>query len=239
MDFAIQISAYLIGIPLQILTIHAMLRKSYTEFPFVFAYVIGAFLASVIEAPLSLAYYRNAEDKAIAYNYALWYWIDEAVLEVLVFAVVLSLVYYATAKLPSRRLIRTALLVSAVLFVGITFRITYQSGASHQGLWLTPWFRDVKFGAAVLDLALWAMLLASREKDHRILYLSCGLGIMFAGQSIGESIRSLAIGHELHAVATVGGLVGLASDTAMMYLWWRTFRAHQPVIPKIRPLRSF
>jgi hypothetical protein len=157
---------------------------------------------------------------------------------VLVFAVVLSLVYYATAKLPSRRLIRIALLIAAVLFVGITFGITYQSGASHQGLWLTPWFRDVKFGAAVLDLALWAMLLASREKDQRILFLSCGLGIMFAGQAIGESIRSLSIGRESHIVATVGGLLGLAADTAMMYLWWRTFRAQQPAATKVRPVRS-
>jgi hypothetical protein len=238
MDFAIQISAYLIGIPLQILTIHAMLRKSYAEFPFVFAYVIGAFLAAVIEAPLSLAYYRNADDKSVAYIYAMWYWIDEAVLEVLVFAVVLSLVYYATSKLPSRRLIRTALLIAAVLFVGITFQITYRVGVIHQGLWLTPWFRDVKFGAAVLDLALWAMLLASREKDQRILFLSCGLGIMFAGQAIGESIRSLAIGHELHVVSIIGGLVGLAAESTMMYLWWRVFRAQEPAATKIRPVRS-
>ena len=238
MDFAIQISAYLIGIPLQILTIHAMLRKSYAEFPFVFAYVIGSFVAAVVEAPLSLAYYRNADDKSVGYIYALWYWIDEAVLEVLVFTVVLSLVYYATAKLPSRRLIRAALLVAALLFVGTTFAVTYQPGASHQGIWLTPWFRDVKFGAAVLDLALWAMLLTSREKDQRILFLSCGLGIMFAGQAIGESIRSLAIARELHVVATVGGLLGLASDIAMMYLWWRTFRAQEPAAPRARPVRS-
>ena len=52
---------------------------------------------------------------------------------------------------------------------------------------MTPWTRDLNFCSAILDLALWALLIAAREKDHRLLLLSGGLGIQFTGEAIGES----------------------------------------------------
>ena len=39
------------------------------------------------------------------------------------------------------------------------FSIHYRASAA-LGVWMTPWKRDIRFGAAVLDLAAWGMLVA-------------------------------------------------------------------------------
>ena len=103
------------------------------------------------------------------------------------------MIYYATSKLAPRRIVRLGLIAGAVLFAGISFLVHYHPVPNMSyGLWATPWTRDLRVCAAVLDLALWAMLIASREKDQRLLMLSCALGIMFAGEAVGESLRNLA-----------------------------------------------
>jgi len=37
---------------------------------------------------------------------------------------------------------------------------------------MTPWTCDLNFCSAILDLRCWMMLIAAREKDHRLLLLS-------------------------------------------------------------------
>src|ERR1051326_1638307 len=202
MDLAIQLCSYLIGLPLELFTIAAMLRGGYRRYPFVFAYVITYFLTTVVEMPSSVAYYYdrlvyplpNIRADQAAETYAWWYWRDEAVLQVLVFAVVISLIHAATTRFGPRRVVRLGLVVAAALFAITSFAIHYQPTAPNvsYGVWATAWTRDLRVCAAILDLALWAMLIASREKDQRLLMLSCALGIMFAGEAVGESLRNLA-----------------------------------------------
>jgi len=241
MDLAIQLCSYLVGLPLQLLTIAAMLHGASKRYPLVFLYVLASFLTTVVEMPASVAYYYvriydPAKKVQAAENYTWWYWRDEALLEVLVFAVVISLIYYATSKLRPRRIVRFGLLAGAVLFAGISFLVQYHppvSGISY-GEWANAWTRDLKFCAAVLDLALWAMLIASREKDSNLLMLSCAVGIMLAGEAIGESVRNLANQHRSHALADVGGLLVLVSDLGFLYIWWRAFRAAKVPVPVTR-----
>jgi hypothetical protein len=224
MDFAVQVCAYLIAVPLQLLTIRAMLRGGFRAYPLVFAYLIAALLTTAIEMPLSLAYYSNKTQDA-ARNYMRWYWRDEALIEVLIFAVVINLIYLTTSKLESRRIVRLLLISGGVLFVAITFLITYEPNPKQFfGVWATRWVSQLKFCAAILDLALWAMLIGVRKKDYRLLMLSCGLGIMFAGGAIGEALRNLASAHEHHALSYVGSLIMLTADTMLLYIWWRAFR---------------
>jgi hypothetical protein len=243
MDLTIQLCSYFVGIPLELLTIAAMLRGGYKRYPFVFAYVVVYFLTTVAEMPSSVAYYYarhlynppHPRLNVTAENYAWWYWRDEAVLQILVFAVVISLIYYATSKLGPRRIVRLGLIAGAVLFAGISFLIHYHPPAPNvsYGLWATAWTRDLRLCAAILDLALWAMLIASREKDNRLLMLSCALGIMFAGEAVGESLRNLASTMESqsrgHVLADVGGVLGLVSDLAFLYIWWRAFLTPKPL----------
>ena len=222
MDLAIQVCSYLFGLPLILLTIAAIFRSGPRSYPFAFAYVIALFLATVAELPTSLAYYARQGRTPEAMVYL--YWIDEAILQLLIFAVVISLIYSATAKLGSRRLVRLALIAGAVLFVGVSF-LAHYSPKGVIGLWMNPWSRDLKFCAAILDVLLWALLVGSRNKDYRLLLLSGGMGVMFAGEAIGESIRQLATTRRVHWMATSGGTLVIISDLLFLYIWWRAFRA--------------
>ena len=239
MDLAIQLCSYLAGLPLELLTIAAMLRGGYRRYPFVFAYVVIYFLTTIVEMPSSVAYYyaRHLYKpphpllNQTAENYAWWYWRDEAILQVLVFAVVISLIYYATSKLGPRRIVRLGLISGAVLFAGLSILVNYHPNEAYP-LWATAWTRDLRLCAAILDLALWAMLIAAREKDSLLLMLSCALGIMFAGEAVGESLRSMAsaIASQArgHVVADIGGVLALVSDLGFLYIWWRAFRTSKP-----------
>src|SRR6266567_2149961 len=168
MDLTIQVCSYLVGIPLELLTIAAMLRGGWKRYPFVFAYVVTYFLTTVAEMPSSVAYYyaRHLYKpphpllNQTADNYTWWYWRDEAVLQVLVFAVVISLIYYATSKLGPRRIVRLSLIAGAVLFALISFLVQYHPTAPNvsYGVWATAWARDLRVCAAVLDLSLWAIM---------------------------------------------------------------------------------
>ncbi len=37
---------------------------------------------------------------------------------------------------------------------------------------MTPWTRDLNFGAAILDMGLWALLIGSQRKDRKLLLVT-------------------------------------------------------------------
>ena len=224
MDFAIQICSYVIGIPLELLAIGAILRGGFRRFPLVLVYLAALFVTTVVELLFFLAYRSDPHNSHLIGSMNRNYYRDEGILQVTTFAVVISLIDAATRKIGPRRIVRLGLVAAATLFAGVTFRVHYIPDPNQIGIWMTPWTRDLKFVSAVLDLALWALLIGSREKDHRLLILSGGLGIMFAGGSIGEAIRNLATPGQSHVVASIGGLVGTLADLMLLYILWQAFR---------------
>jgi uncharacterized membrane protein len=116
-----------------------------------------------------------------------------------------------------------ALILGACLVAGGALLAHYDR--SHQpGLWLTPWFRDLYFACAVMDIVLWTLLLATRDKDRQLLLLSGGLGVEFAGSAIGESLRQMAIRSRSHPLSLTGAVVMLAAGAFRYYAWWRALR---------------
>jgi hypothetical protein len=89
---------------------------------------------------------------------------------------------------------------------------------------MAPWTRDLSFCSAILDLALWALLIVSRGMDHRLLLLSGGLGIQFTGEAIGESIVQLALRTRSHAMSLTGAVIILLADLVFLYIWWQALR---------------
>jgi hypothetical protein len=221
MYFALQVCSYLVWLPLEILALIAILRGGVRRHPFVFAYLITSFLTAVMEMPISIISHPTPTQKV---HFGTLYWFDEGVREVFIFAVVINLIYRTTANLESRRVARLLLVAGSVLFVAISFLVHYDSKVAFMGLWITPWTRDLKFCSAVLDMALWALLISSRKKDQTLLMLAGGMGIMFAGEAIGESIRSLSIPHSNQVLARIGNIVGLIADFAFLYIWWQALR---------------
>jgi uncharacterized membrane protein YgdD (TMEM256/DUF423 family) len=221
MRFAIQACGLLIGIPLEIMVIAALLRGGYRRFPLIFVYAILNFLATVVEIPPAWAYLHGVQGGA-ARMVGYW-WNDEGVFQLLNYLVVMSLIYQATATLPSRRILRASLFMGALLFSGITFLIHY-SPQQQPGAWMTSWTRDLNFCSAVLDLALWALLISMREKDYRVLMLSGGMGIQFTGEAIGQSLRQLSQRDHSLVLARSGAILIMISNLALMFIWWRAFR---------------
>jgi hypothetical protein len=222
MRFAIFLCGVLVGLPLQLLIIAALLRGGcYRRFPLIFIYMIGDFFTTVVELPSAAGYDRGMRWAAITLPAV--YWLDEVIMQVLVYAVVMSLIYQATGKLRSRRIVRASLIAGAILFAGISFLI-HRDPALNAGSFMTPWTRDLNFSSAILDLALWALLIASREKDHRLLLLSGGLGIQFTGEAIGTSIRQLALRTRSRAISLTGGVTMLLASLVFLYIWWQALR---------------
>jgi len=218
---AIHISGLAIGVPLELMIIARLLRGGYRKFPLVFVYSILNFLATVVEFPSMVAFYRGVA--TAGRTSADYWWNNEAIFQVMNYLVVMSLIYQATAELPSRRILRVSLFAGAILFAGVTFFVHYNPAILLTGLWMTPWMRDLNFCSAVLDLTLWALLIGQREKDERVLLLSGGMGIQFTGEAIGESLRQLAQKDRSIALSLTGGIIMMLSNLAFLFIWWRAF----------------
>jgi len=221
MRFAILLCGWAIGLPLQILIIGTLLRGGYRRFPFLFAYVIGDFLTTVADVPSAIDYYRGTQGATFAFPAV--YWLNAVVMQVLVYAVVMSLIYQATGTLRPRRIVRASLIAGAILFAGISFLIHWNP-ALNRGSFMTPWTRDLNFCSAILDLALWSLLIASRERDQCLLLLSGGLGIKFTGEAVGTSIRQLALRTRSRTLSVSGGVLMLLANLLFLYIWWQAFR---------------
>jgi len=226
MRFALELCSDVAGIPLEVLILSALLRGSYKRYPAPFAYVSALFMTTALETPLWVAGYINLvrySDRRIWIQWHSCYWVDQFILMVLEFALVVSFIYQATATVGPRRIVRLAVSGGAVLFAATTFAIHHNARVA-PGQWMTPWASDLHFCAAILDLALWAMLVASTRRDPILLMLSGALGIQFAGGAIGEAVRNLAQVNQSLALSVLGGIVIIASNLTFLYIWRQALR---------------
>lgn len=221
MELIIQVCDYLVWFPLAILVISAVLKRGVRHYPLIFAYLVVTLLITVAQMPTALAYHRAGHIQGDWFR--VLYAISEGTTYVLMFGVVISLVYRATAVLSARHLLRMVLFVGGPLFAGISFLVHYDSHLMI-GMWMTPWIRDLNFCAAVLDLFLWALLLGAREKDHCLLLLSGGMGILFAGDAVGDAVRSIAIRYRSYPIFASAAVITLLAEAGFLYIWWQALR---------------
>ena len=209
---------YLVGLPLELLIVATLLRGGYTRYPFVFAYVVADLITTVIEIRPSLGYGSRSE---VMIHQFMWiYWIDERVMQILMFLVVISLVYLAAQdRRPSGSGV-AVIIAGTLIFTGISFLIHY-SPRLYIGQWMTPWTRDLNFAGALLDLGLWAKLISQPRKDYRLLMVSGALGIQFTGQAIGQAIRALSHSPTVRFLANI---LLMSMDLIFLYLWYQAFR---------------
>ena len=203
------------------MTLHALLRGWYRRFPFVFAYILVGFLADVIEVPTRIAAYFNRQ--VAPHTPATYYWLDEVLLQVLMFALVVNLISSATARLRSRRILRAALIGAPLLIAAVALAVEYRSGVEY-GVWITPWLRDLNFSSSMLDLLLWMLLIASQQREYKLLMLSGALGIQFTGEAIGNALRTMATPRQSRPLSFTGTILFGLADMACLFIWWRAFR---------------
>jgi hypothetical protein len=222
MRAALQYAGWLVGLPLELLIIAALVRGAYRRLPFLLLYCLALFLTTVVEISVNQAYYSGIH---LGASRATYYWIDEAIRQLLIFAVVVSFIYLTTARFASRSLLRASLIIAAIAFAGGSFWLHYNGHAprGEKWTWMTLWVRDLDFSAAFLDLALWGLLLASRKRNLQLLMLAGGLGIQFTGEAIGQSLRYL-----VRLPLSPGDVIGLVTNLAGLWIWWQALRT--PVV---------
>jgi len=225
----LQLCSWLMGIPLAFLVVAALIRGPWRQFPLVFLYAVAVFVITLVEIPLKVQYFATG-DAAVWHRAASIYWVDEIILQVLIFALVIGLIDQAVSAGRRRRLIRAGLIVGVLVFGSTSFLIHYDPLAKYGDL-MTQWTSDLNVCSTVLDLGLWAMLIASRRSDRRLLLISGGLGMQFTGEAIGAAIRHLSAPSMAEAVSVAGSGVSGLADLACLYVWWQVFRpapAHSP-----------
>ena len=94
----LQYTLWAIGMALEVLAISALLRGAYKRYPLLFAYCVTLFLIRWSRWRASRPSLRAAR---IADKWKYYYWVNDALLQALVFAVVISLIYRALG--PGRR----------------------------------------------------------------------------------------------------------------------------------------
>jgi len=211
----LQYVGWFIGLPLELLIIAALIRGPYRRFPVVLAYSVVLFLTTVIEVSV---YHIGTSGILSGHTWARYYWYDEGARQVLLFAAVISLIYHASSGSQSRPRLALMLTAGSILFAGATFMI-HHGGHARVGEWMTLWIRDLAFCAAILDLGLWLLLLATRRTESRLLLLSGGLGIQFTGEALGESLRNL-----FPLELSPGDVVSLLAGLAALWIWWHALR---------------
>jgi len=221
MLFALQVLALAVDLPLLFLIITSLLRGTWRRFPLVLVLTLVELISALVQMPGAIEHALGRS--APGMRFAQVYWVSQTTFRLLVYAVVIGFLYQACGRLRSVKPSRIGLIVGACLVAGGTLLASYD-GSLTPGRWLTPWLRDVTFIGALMDLMLWTLLVASRDKDHQLLLLSGGLGVEFAGDAIGDSLRQLAIQPRSHALWMTGNLVTIAAGAFRYYAWWRALR---------------
>lgn len=230
MRFAIQILALAVGLPLQVLVVAALLRGAWRRFPLLLAFSAVELVSALVQAPSALQWMAGRQPQG--QPYWITYWIGQVINQLLLYAVVISLLYRACERLRSARVARAVLILAACLVAGGSF-LAHHGQSPVRGIWMTPWFRDLNFACALMDIVLWTSLLVARDKDRQLMLLSGGLGVEFAGASIGESLRQMAMRSRSHPLALAGGTIAVAASLFRFYTWWRALRRQKaPVRPQ-------
>ena len=135
MRFGVQVLALAIGLPLQVLVVVALLRGAWRRFPLLLAFSAVELVSAVVQAPSALEWMRGLHPPGLPY----WitYWTGQVINQLLLYAVVISLLYRACDRLRSARAARVVLILAACLVAGGTFLLHYGQSPV-RGIWLTP-----------------------------------------------------------------------------------------------------
>jgi hypothetical protein len=224
MQVALQVCGYLVGLPLELLVISVLLRGPYKQYPLLLLYMVADFLTTVIEIRPSLNY--GSRTPEAVREWAFIYWMDERIMQTLMFLLVISLIYTAAANIGPRRLVLSAVVSGTLIYAGISLLAHYNPSVV-VGKWMTPWTRDLNFGAAILNAGLWFMLIRPGKRDRRLLLLSGGLGILFTGQAIGQALRNIGQSLAVRSPSAVlaGNILIMTTTLLCFYIWWRSLRS--------------
>src|SRR5690606_1712218 len=92
-------------------------------------------------------------------------------------------------------------------------------------LWMTKVIRDLSFCSVLLNLWLWSILIARRERDTRRLLIAGGLGVQMTGDAIGQSLRQMQVSP---LVYHAGSYLIVVTHLLCLVIWRRALARDHP-----------
>ena len=175
-----------VGTLLQLLVILSLSRGLARKYPVLAVYSVVSFLITVAESAAFLKLFTWKGSFSV-----MIYWIDEMIIQVLVFTLVVSLTSKALKRGPGHRSVGLSLALVSALVMAIAVLLAYNPRTADISQWMTDASRNLSFASAIFNMLLWSVLLSQREKDAQLLMVSGGIGIQTTGKAIAHSIRSL------------------------------------------------
>jgi len=186
MNFLFQI-LYGVDTVLQALLLLLLLRGSFRKYTVFSLFILFGFAADVAEG---IAFYRRGWESPA---YRTLYWTDHVALAVLLFLVVIAFTYASLQDNPMRPKAAKALGFIVAATVALSLGILRAHYSVQHGFFTSQWFNHASqiwnFGAAIMNLVLWAALLSNRRRDPQLVTLSVGLGIATAIAAIAWGAR--------------------------------------------------
>jgi hypothetical protein len=195
------------------------------KFWIILAYVAWELFATAALTIADVVYHGSAKmgtaQTAANKLYARLYWTNDVLVDLFRFVLVIVLIYKAsegTRRLVSGKLL-SALVVVVMVLPFFLFHPTFTPVPK------TAWFASagelLNFGAAIMNLMLWATLIASKRRDGQLLIVSAGLGVVVTGTAIAYGIRYLSGQSEFGAM---GYLFMNLTQLAGWAIWCWAFR---------------
>jgi hypothetical protein len=220
-----------VDVALQFVLLFFLLRGPFRRYVFLFVYSITFLITTLTEFVLIHSH------RPVLYRRV--YWTDEIATDLLLFLVVISLIYLASEGSAVRPKMSKILMAIVAIVLVIPFVILNPPSFFAATGWTSAWGRwfngtsqVLNFGAAIMNLGLWSVLLTSRKRDPQLLKVSIGVGVAVAGQAIGFGLRRFLPDT---AVRQIPDLFMSLTHVLSVLLWCWAFKtaARRPDAPKV------
>lgn len=180
----------------------------------------------------------NASEQAVNKLYSRLYWTNDVIVDVLRFLLVIWLTYMATSGGPKRT--SSGRILSGIVAIALALPFLlfpmFPNGpkAWPEASWFNSTSELLNFGAAIMNLVLWGVLLADRKRDAQLTVVSVGLGIVVTGAAISYGLR-----HLIPAEARfIPNMLLMLTRLAGWTIWCRAFWPARYPQPALDPARG-
>jgi hypothetical protein len=195
MNYLINVLAACNGLAL-LLVLIMLLRGPFRKFWIVLFYVAGELTAQLTLTILGVLYNAPVQvDNSAAHVaamkwYARAYWGSDIILDLFRFILVIVLTYKATA--PGAKKVPMGWVLGGVItFTMLLPFLLFPMGPNPwpRGEWFNSTSQLLNFGGAIMNLGLWAALIANRQRDRQFVAVSVGLGVVVTGTALSYGLR--------------------------------------------------
>jgi hypothetical protein len=169
----------IVSLVLQLIVITFLLQGAFRKYPLVLAYSLVRLIATVVEVFL-----RTHLGETVFFRQV--YYSDRVTLNLVLFAMVTAIIYKLVETQSHRSMIGKALvgIVAGVLL--LPFLVLSRPFSIR---WLNGMSQFLYFGSGIVTLALWSVLISSKQRDSKLLKFTVGLGIAMAGAALSFGLQ--------------------------------------------------